>query len=100
MVGFAHTHPLLLSSHLDVVYHVHNNITDWRDSLPQYADNPEVTVGGHAPLKAETSRPSSTSPFPEVQKRDSIVVPLLEPAERPVQGAEFTGKIRYITVCV
>jgi solute carrier family 12 sodium/potassium/chloride transporter 2 len=52
-------------------------------------DNPEVTVGGHAPLKAELSGRRSASPSLDARKRNSTA-PLLEPTEGPSQGSEFT----------
>ena len=60
------------------------------------SDNPEVTVGGHAPLRAESSGRRSSSPNPEVRKRNSTA-PLLEPTA--TQGAELTGKLGYIHDC-
>ena len=58
---------------------------------PIPAENPEDTVGGHVPLKAEPSGPQSASPGQVVRKRNSTA-PLLEPTEKPGQGGEFTGK--------
>ena len=55
------------------------------------SDNPEVTVGGHAPLRAESSGGQrSTSPYLVEGKRNSSA-PLLEPTNKSGKGAEFTG---------
>ena len=55
-------------------------------------ENPEETVGGHAPVKAELSGRRSDSPPQELRKRNSTA-PLLEPTETRAQGSEFTGEI-------
>ena len=50
-----------------------------------------MTVGGHAPLRAESSGGRrSCSPTLVVRKRNSTV-PLLEPTEKTSKGIEFTG---------
>ena len=61
------------------------------------SDNPEVTVGGHAPLRAESSGQRSSSPNPEVRKRNSTA-PLLEPTA--TQGAELTDISMIVHVLV
>ena len=55
-------------------------------------ENPEETVGGHAPVKAELSGRRSNSPPQELRKRNSTA-PLLESTETRAQGSEFTGEI-------
>ena len=64
--------------------------------LLQFTDNPEVTVGGHAPVNPQLSGQRSASPVEGVRKRNSTV-PLLEPTEeRPGQGGGFTGNLRSV----
>ena len=55
-------------------------------------ENPEETVGGHAPVRAELSGRRSDSPPQELRKRNSTA-PLLEPTETHAKGSEFTGEI-------
>ena len=57
-------------------------------------ENPEETVGGHAPVKAELRGRRSNSPPQELRKRNSTA-PLLESTETRAQGSEFTGEIYF-----
>jgi hypothetical protein len=62
---------------------------DATERKKDHGENPEDTVGGHAPVKAELSGRRSDSPPQELRKRNSTA-PLLEPTETRAQGSEFT----------
>lgn len=54
------------------------------------SENPEETVGGHAPIRAESST-SPPSPRTQSLRHRSSNAPLLEPVERLGAGGEYTG---------
>ena len=71
--------------------YIHVYVQMYANSSLQSSDNPEDTVGGHAPLKAESSSRQSYSPPQSVRKRNSTA-PLLEHTETSEQGAEPGGE--------